>query len=142
MWKPVEHGVKIPVELDTSYLHVKTNSEVGSRDETLIRYYKKEGRKAGGIAILFSSPRVEYRLEDCQHERLDYTPLPLTLPTTVNKVWTIEKRGYRTRLFCNGVLVLDITPSDTTCYFSSWKTKWGREVGGIEFSAADMYMIG
>jgi hypothetical protein len=151
MWKPVKNDVMIPVELETSYLHVKTNSEVWSEDMTWIQYYDKEGRPAGGIVIWFYSPRVEYRLEYCQYSS---TPFPLTLPTTVNKVWTVEKRGYRTRLFCNGVLVLDITVSDTTCYmkdYSNWETYWGREVGRIEFSeasvhfldsASDMYMIG
>jgi hypothetical protein len=146
MWKPVERGVKIPVELDTSYLHVKTNSEVGSGDRTVIQYYDKEGREAGGIVIWFYYPRVQYVLLDCTV----YTAFPHTLPTTVNKVWTIEKRGYRTRMFCNGVLVLDITVSDTTCDESDWEYYWGREVDRIEFydssryrnSASDMYMIG
>jgi hypothetical protein len=145
MWKPVEHDVMIPVELDTSYLHVKTNSEVGSEDKTWIPYYDKEGREAGDISIWFRSPRVKYRLLYCQSI---YTPFPPTLPTTVNKVWTIEMRGYRTRMFCNGVLVLDITVSDTTCYYwRYWETEWGRDVGGILFhrdydTASDMYMIG
>jgi hypothetical protein len=144
MWRPVERGVKIPVELETSYLHVKTNSEVGSKDRTKILYYDKEGREAGGIKIRFTSPRVKYYLEKCQY---DYTPFPPILPKTVNKVWTIEKRGYRTRMFCNGVLVLDITVSDTTCYWRYWETDWEREVGGIQFhreydTASDMYMIG
>jgi hypothetical protein len=141
MWKPVERGVKIPVELETSYLHVKTNSEVGSGGRTRIQYYDKEGREAGGIRIRFSSPRVKYNLLHC---KWNYNPFPRTVPTTVNKVWTIEKRGYRTRMFCNGVLVLD-TVSDTTCDYSNWEYYWGREVGGIRFykdSASDMYMIG
>jgi hypothetical protein len=144
MWKPVERDVVVPVELDTSYLHVKTNSEVGSEDRTEIYYDDKEGREAGGISIRFSSPHVKYYLLHCQSY---YTPSPPTLPTTVNKVWTIEKRGYRTRVFCNKVLVLDITVSDTTCDWGDWKTEWGRQVGGIKFheyddTASDIYMIG
>jgi hypothetical protein len=143
MWKPVERGVMIPVELETSYLHVITNSEVGSRDKKGILYYDKEGREAGGIEIWFLSPRVQYTLEYC---RESYFSFPTTLPTTLNKFWTIEKRGYRTKVFCNGVLVLHITLSDATCYLSYWETYWGREVSGIEFSsidsASDMYMIG
>jgi hypothetical protein len=146
MWKPVKRDVKIPVELETLYLHVKTNSEVGSEDGTWIQYNGKEGRLAGAIGISFRSPRVKYILDYCQD---DYSSFPLTLPTTVNKVWTIEKRGYRTRMFCNGVLVLDFTVSDTTCnmkYYSDWEYFWGREVGEIKFSksdrASDMYMIG
>ena len=139
MWKPVERDVKIPVELETSYLHVKTNSKVG---RTEIRHYDRKGREAGGIIIMFTSPRVEYELLVCQYDTIPFFHTP---PTTVNKVWTIEKRGYRTRMFCNRVLVLDITLSDTTCDNSNWETYWGREVGGIEFlvdTASDMYMIG
>ena len=126
----MERGVKIPVDFDTSYLQIKTNSEIGSWDETWIYYYDKEGKDAGGIEIWFTSPRVEYKLEYCQDY---YTPFPHTLPTTVNKVWTIEKRRYRTRVFCNGLMVLDITLSDTTCDWSDWETYWGRKVSEIEF---------
>jgi hypothetical protein len=144
MWKPVERGVKIPVELETSYLHVKTNSEVESEDETAIYYYDKEGGDAGGIKIWFIYALLGYNLKNCQSSP---TPFTHTVPTTVNKVWTFEKRGYRTRMFCNRVLVLEITVSDTTCDHIYWETYWGREVGGILFhreydTASDMYMIG
>jgi hypothetical protein len=147
VWKPVERGVLIPIELDTSYLHVKTYSEVGSEDRTVIRYFDKEGSYAGGIEISFTSPLVEYKLPYCQHF---YTPFPTTLPTTVNKVWTIEKRRYRTRVFCNGLVVLDIILSDSTCdmeYNSDWETYWERDVSVIKFdgeydTASEQYRTG
>jgi hypothetical protein len=140
----VEHGVVIPIELETSYLHFKTNSEVGSKDRTRIWYYDKEGtRDAGGIEIVFTYRRVEYKLWNCQWYD---TPFPLTLPTTVNKVWTIEKRGYRTRVFCNGVLVLDITLSNRLCDKTYLEMLWEREVSEIKFHsldrASEQYRIG
>jgi hypothetical protein len=142
----VERDVKIPVELETSYLKIKTNSAVGSRDDTLILYYDKEGRLAGGIEIWFHSSRVLYTLLGCQSSS---TPFPHTLPTTVNKIWTIEKRRYRTRVFCNGLVVLDITLSDSTCdmeYNSHWETYWGRKVREIKLNtwetASQQYRTG
>jgi hypothetical protein len=129
----VERGVKIPIELETSYLQIKTNSAVGSGDQTVIEYFDKEGRDAGGIGILFSSPRVWYRLFNCALP----TPFPHILPTTVNKLWTIEKRRYRTRVFCNEALVLEFTVSDSTCDTRYWETYWGRKVSKIEFHSVD-----
>jgi hypothetical protein len=133
--------VLIPVELETSYLHIKTNSEVGSSDKTKIYYYGKEGSDAGGFGIYFTSPHVKYALLECQGNQ---TPFPPTLPTTVEKVWTIEKRGFRTRVFCNGALLLDITVSLTTCDYVGWD-QWENEVQGIDFwpvAQSQMYMIG
>jgi hypothetical protein len=109
----------------------------------VIVYRDNEKREAGGIVILFYSNIVAlYLLLNCQ----DYPyPFPPTLPQ-LEKQWTIEKRGYRTRVFCNGVQVADITVSNVTCTESDWETHWSREVSGIVFwkqdNASDAYHIG
>jgi hypothetical protein len=111
-------------------------------------YRDDERRVAGGIVIWFRSNSVMYKLLNCQgyDDQSGYNPFPPTLPTQLEKQWTIEKRGYKTRVFCNKVLVADITVSNVMCHKSDWGTYWSREVSGIEFSkwddASDAYHIG
>ena len=146
MWNPVARDKYIPADLETSYLHLKTNSTASSGDKTVIWYYNEEGRVAGGIVIWFTSP-VKNALMYCQQ----YTTFPTSLPSQQDKHWVIEKRGYRTVIYCNGKQVLDITASSETCddpkRADIWATHWGREVSSIEFSyeydnATDFFYIG
>ena len=124
----------IPVDLETTYLHLRTNSATGSGYMTVVGYYNdKEGLYAGGIEILFTYP-VKYILVDCQK---NYTTFPFSVPAEQYKHWVIEKRGYRTVMLCNGQLVLDITASSETRddprFNDTWATEWGREVTSIKF---------
>jgi hypothetical protein len=128
----VVRGVLIPVNLETSYLHVKTNSAVGSSDMIWIQY-RDNKRRAGGIVIWFTAPRVSYSLLNCM--RYSFYPFLTTLPTELEKQWTIEKRGYKTRVFCNKVLVADITVSNMTCKNSNWEYFWRWEVSGILYKS-------
>ena len=144
---PVVRDTFIPVDLETSYLHLRTNSATGSGDKSVAWYYHgEEELYAGGIDIWFTSP-VKYLLVDCQY----YTSFPLPVPAEQYKHWVIEKRGYRTVMLCNGQLVFDITASFETCdnpkYNDTWATEWGREVTSIKFpsqwdTATDLYYVG
>jgi hypothetical protein len=147
MWNDVVRGTYIPNDLETSLLHFKTDSALGSGDRTLIWYSDVDGRYVGGIGIKFSST-VEYLLVNC---RQDYTTLPASPPHEQVKHWVIEKRGLRTIVHCNGKQVLDIRPSDKKCdnpkYTDTWATYWAREVSSIKFhskydTASDSYHIG
>ena len=135
MWNPVVRDKYIPADLETSYLHLRTNSTAGSGDYTVIYCYNEEGRLAGGIGILFTSP-IRFTLQHCQQY---YTTFPTSLPTEQDKHWVIEKRGYSTVIYCHGKQVLDITASSETCddpkYADTWATVWGREVSSITFSS-------
>jgi hypothetical protein len=146
MWNDVVRGTNIPADLEASLLHLRTDSRVGSGEETSIRYYDKDDERAGGIAIKFSSI-VEYALMDCQL----YTNLPVSPPDEQVKYWVIEKRGLRTVIRCNGKEVLDITASNKICdkkkFKNSWATSWERQVSTIVFqsksdTASDSYHIG
>ena len=53
---PVAHDEFIPTNLETSYLHLRTNRATGSGDKTAVWYYNdEEGLYAGGIFIWFTS---------------------------------------------------------------------------------------
>ena len=137
----------IPADLETSLLHLKTNSVVGSGDYSVIWYRNVDGYSAGGLGIKFSTT-VKYVLVDCQH----YKNFPVSLPEEQDKHWTIEKRDYRTKIYCNGKQVLDITASSETCdhpdYSDNWDTYWERDVASIVFSSqydtasVSFYIIG
>ena len=132
-WKTVERDVKIPHNLETTPLQIKTDSTAGSKDEVRVFLRTAGGDSAGYVQLYFSSP-PEYYLGSCTK---DYTDLPSTLPSEVNKVWVITKLpGPRLTVQCNGVTVVDITMSDT-CSYGLWGKYWSRKVEQIEFSSYD-----
>ena len=148
-WNPVVGEKKLPAELETSHLHIRTDSVVGSDDKTCVVYYDESGRRSGGIGIAFQSNIIKYRLINCQ----DYTPFPTRLPEEQDKHWVIKKRGMRTIIFCNDKQVLDIAASSVTCDESEfaepdiWATRWERKVSAIIFrgvtdTASDAYYLG
>ena len=145
MWNPVIRDTYIPADIETSYMHVRTYSTVGSGDEILVWYYDEDKTPAGGLGIWFSSP-VRYALLFCQGY---YTPFPTSPPVEVTKHWAIQ-HGYRTVIFCNGELVLNITVSSDTCNqpknTATWETYWRRDVDFIRFpfsdTASDSFNIG
>jgi hypothetical protein len=136
----------IPADLETSLLHFKTDSTLGSGDYTVIWYYDVDGLVAGGINILFYST-VKYALLYCQLN----TTLPVRPSDEQVKHWVIEKRGRRNVVHCNGKQVLDITASTKTCnkpdWTDAWATYWERDVSSIYFpsqydKSSDSYHIG
>jgi hypothetical protein len=142
-WNDVVGDTNIPVDLETSLLHFKTDSALGSSDNTVILYYGVDGNAAGGIGIWFSS-QVKYVLLACQQYN---TTLPVHLPDGQVKHWVLKKRGLRTVINCNGKQVLDITVSTKTCQSDTWPTNWARDVSAVEFpsqydTASDSYHVG
>ena len=106
----------------------------------MVLFYNKEEREVGGILIIFSNA-VVCDLLFC-HNMVKVHPLPSYLPAQIDKHWVIEKNGYRIRISCNGVLVLDQTASLTTCDEPKWYDQskyWGQKVTSIRFSIGDSY---
>ncbi|XP_063689148.1 uncharacterized protein LOC134822166 [Bolinopsis microptera] len=132
MWSPVVNEKSIPADLDTSYLHLRTISTVGtsSREYIRIYFYSEEGEYGGGIVTWFGTP-VEYYLPYCQS---GFTPFQ-SLPAETDKHWVVERRSYRIIVYCNGKQVLNITASSETCSDESWNTYWGNEVSIIKLYA-------
>ena len=148
MWNPgIVRDKYIPADMEMSYLHVRTYSTEGSDNTMVVWYFDEEMKRfAGRINIFFSSP-VKYLLVGCQN---DYTPFPTSPPVEDVKHWVIQKHGYRTVIFCNGELVLNITLSSDTCdnpdYADYWEPYWRTDVGNIWFpkwvTALDSFNIG
>ena len=149
LWKPVVRFKSIPADIETSYLHLRTDSYEGSGDQAQIYYEDEEGKAAGGFSISFSLSAM-YAHEYCQ----SYAYFPQSLPAELDKHWVIEKRGFRTFVYCNGRMVVDFTISSATCNddrnVHTWPAIWARKVKSIKISslfvqaqpASDFYYIG
>ena len=132
-WKTVERDVKIPHNMQTPPLQIKTDSTAGSGEQVIVSFYTVGGDYAGGIGVYFHS-RPWYSLAFCKSP----ADLPSTLPSDINKVWVITKLpGPRLTVQCNDVTVVDLTMSDDTCSDSNWREYWTKQIEQIKFASWD-----
>ena len=140
-WIKVRRVVKIPYDLETTPLLIKTDSTVGSEDAIRVKFYTAEEGNAGSMRLNFEYP-PRYKIAYCAN----WTDLPSTVPREVNKIWQLTKLpGPRITVLCNGVKVVDFLVSNDTCSFygSDWNLAWGNDVERIAFyfndTASDFY---
>ena len=155
IWKPLieEKGMRAynDVNVNAINLHLMTNTSENDV-RSIVRFRDREVKKildSGGFTLRFSSkPRlVEYRFDWCSN----FKTFPVSIPTSREKVWTIQKRGYRMAVSCNGKKVLNKIVSSEVCddpeYSSTWNISyWGRKVDQLIFpmqgEATLFYYIG
>ena len=140
MWNPVNLDVRIPADMDTSYLHLR----IGNLIVMAVMFYGEEGNTVGGFVILSGESVNEYMfMLSCQS-----SPIPFLTSLPADKHWVVEKRGYRFIIHCNGKLVVNKTATSDTCTENEndWNTIWGREVNKIQIVGSDLstasYYIG
>ena len=114
----------------------------------MVWYLDQENRYAGGIGLFFAPTSMKYALQNCMQYFIPF-PTSTSVPTEQKKIWTIEKDGLRTAVFCNGKMVLDVTVSSAICDDSNfaWRENWERKVSKVRFpsqhdTATDFYSIG
>ena len=131
----MERGVKIPHNLETTALQIKTDSIKGSQDVMRLWFYSAEEKFAGRLFIYFYA--LKYRIDYCTPE----TAFPSSLPSEDSKVWQISKlSGPRIIFHCNDVKVADILMSEATCtgpLNSYWRERYSTEIGRIVFKKGD-----
>ena len=144
-WLPVQRGVKIEWDLESTPLEVRTNSVLGSDERVDVVFYSAEGEYAGEVNLIFTS-NLQYLIDWCG---TTYTNLPVTPPSADDKVWRItltRTAGVRLVIHCNNVEVLNTLISEATCSRSDWSTYWSRDVTKIQFHhnglASDDYRAG
>ena len=142
-WIAVQGGVNIDFSLEQYSLDIKTDSTLGSNDRVYVVFYTSQGDYAGGLCLWFSSP--QYFIARCSWDYIDF---PTDLPTATEKVWRVtltKTSGIRLVVHCNGVEVLNILMSDSTCGQSDWSTYWSRSIAKIKFdhqdTASDYYRL-
>ena len=138
----MEHEEKVPLDLGTALLQIKTNSIVGSEDIVKVYFYDESGANVAGlIQWNFKSP-PQYNIGYCLSSWIDF---PSPLPTEADKIWTITKLpGPGIKVQCNKVTVVDIQDLSATCTRSIWENYWDEDVKKIRFSdddtASDSYL--
>ena len=119
-------GVKIDFDLENSLLHVKTDSEVGSDEESWVMFHDDQEDLIGGIYLYFTST-PQYYIGYCSSSNVD---IP-NIPSETEKVWTITFK--RTSdvvtllLHCNEVEVFNVVISDSICKSNYAATHWSRK---------------
>ena len=130
----MEHGIKIAHNLETTPLLFKTNSAAGSGEIVVVNLYKAGGGWVGRVYFNFNT-QPKYHIGGCSDSHTDF---PSTLPSDVNKIWTITKLpGPKLTLQCNSVTVLDLTLSNSVCGDSGWSAYWSAHVEEITFTTGD-----
>ena len=109
-WTAVERGVRIPRDLETTPLQIKTDSTLDSGDEINVPMRDKENTYISSVLIKFSSP-MQYRINTCNK---GYKDLPVQPPVEVEKTWTITKTGTSLNITCNNVEVLNYLFADSS----------------------------
>ena len=144
-WTAVQRGIDIPLDLETTPLEIKTDSTLGNEDKVDVMFLTTQGELLGGVAISFSST-PQYQLYFCSYY---FTNFPINLPSKVDKIWRItldRTAGIKLIIHCNGVEVLKILLSDSTCRNSDWRKYWSSDVEYIYFlsydTASDYYRTG
>ena len=120
--------------MKVSYLHIKTNSAMESKEHIGLWYFDETGSIAGSVVILYSSPDMKYFLWYCHLRGVKFPP---NLPVEREKHWIIARDGNRNVIYCNGIQVVDDTVSDAMCnnsrFLSTWNTVWSRNVSSMLF---------
>ena len=122
----IDHNLQLyPIEL-------RTGSEIGSGKNTAMDFYTVDEKKTGSVWLKFeSTPR--FSLWQCtKNPTVFQTPLPAER----DKTWRIrvtKSSGIRVLIHCNGVEVLNLLMSDSTCADRDWLEYWSRDVVKIRF---------
>ena len=121
----------IPIDLESTPLQIKTNSNTGSWDRISVKTYTADGSSIGWVTVRFFSP-MQYKIGYCTSR----TILPVQPPDVLDKKWTIMKTNTTLGIECNGVEVLNYQFSDSSNSYCA--SRWGRnEVETIRFSSSD-----
>ena len=129
-WIPVERGVSIPFDLESTPLQIKTDAPAaGVTGYIWTELYDAQDEGIANFVILFISP-TKYTMAKCQN---DWPVLPTQPPDDVDKIWTFTKTTTALIISCNGVELLNYvfsTSSDGRCV-----STWSRDVEIIQFDA-------
>jgi hypothetical protein len=147
----VIRDVSIAVDLENSYLLIRTDKEAGDGGWVAVTFYDDDDNYAGAFRISFEPDpggQILYALGDCM-EYFHY--FQTSVPSERQKTWVLEKRGKTFRVYCNGKKVIDVTATTELCdhpeCIDTWAIYYGRTVHSIKFkseldSASNSYFMG
>ena len=137
---------KMPINLETTPLELKTGSMEESWDKIVLHFYTVQEDQAGEIEISIST-NPQYKLNFCGF----WTKFPNGVTTGVENIWRFSfirtsESETRVEVHCNDVEVLNIVLSDETCSERVWRYYWDKDVAKVylhEYSihAVDSYRL-
>ena len=123
------------MDLEKSSLEIKTDSEQGSTEKVIVKFYSSDEKGAGGITLIFAQD-MAYRIRRCMNDQVEF---PIDVPTETNKVWRITLSRplgvRRVAIHCNEVEVLNLSLKASRCNQRDWMSYWERDVAMIEFDS-------
>ena len=127
-WIPVQHGVDINFDLDSTPLEIKTGEHL-SDGWRFVGIVLNAG-SSEAIYFDFNSP-PQYHLRYCHTANQVFSS---SIPTETDKIWRISKLpGPKLVIQCNEETILDFTFSDETCPYINWRIFWNGDVKTIKF---------
>ena len=143
-WLPIPDEYIPTPDLETSDLHVRTNSHGGSGDIISFFFIDEAGIWVGGISLFFTSP-PQWGLPACSYK----FDIPASLPAELDKDWAFAKRGNMVTVYCNGEKVGVLEANSEYCqdreFRDTWDQHWSLKASQLFFlydSASDAYYIG
>ena len=140
-WSPVERGIRIPFDLESTPLQIKTNSTADSGDKIRVGIGTVDDNYLASLIVhFFKENKVKFKIGSCMQW---YKFFPVQPPEEVDKTWRIRKNTTTLSIDCNGMELLNYQFSDSN--ESECVPKWGGDVvDWIQFSkdkdsASDTY---
>ena len=138
-WTEVQPYVKM--DLETTPLEIKTDSELGSKDRVRLYFCTSDSEevRAGAVEIFFNAI-PKYWIKHCMSKETEFST---SLPAGKDKIWRITKKrtaeDITVQIHCNDVEVVNLLMSDSTCNDTDkeWSKHWNRDVKKIRFTVAD-----
>jgi hypothetical protein len=124
-------------DLENNPLEIMTDSVLGSNDRLYVSFYSAGG-PVGTVSIYFRNNSVQYAFGYCSGSH-GHTPFTSQLPSKTDKIWKItliRTSSITLKIYCNGVELVNVVLSDTTCSDNRWSITWSRDVEKIQFSGS------
>ena len=127
-----ERGQKIEFDINSTPLQLYTDSEIGSGDVMWVQFTQSNSEMVVGISVKFDS-EPSYHIGKCVTER---TEIPKNkLGENKNRNWTIEKKGRRLKLSCNGVEIFNYDTESSEIW--QCRARWSKDYDSFRFRDDD-----
>lgn len=131
----MQKGKKIPWELETTPLEIKTESTERSRSVNLNLLVPRSDGSYQTLNLHYSLA-LKVNLAGCTNWNKNSMT---NVPTIAQKVWRIEKGSESITIYCNDIKVYRKKFSE--CYKSSGRHAWSQTITMIEFSNSDLITL-
>ena len=121
-------------DLENTPLRIKTDTDTDYIEEKIWVTLFDSNNAVMGEIIIYLRKNPLYHIINCMSS---YENIAASIPSEINKVWTILKQqGPTLTVKCNDEIILELSMS-STCDVNGWESNWRKEVTKIMFSYDD-----